>query len=266
MLARCLPLGGRIVDGVWYRAASWTALAPLRLAQLVTSAAGLRTADGDVSFAAAILCPVLAMALCVALVAALGRSRRRVLAVAIVGAAALFAAVSSAGLAMQLRDVVIAEQVFASLATRGGWSVLRPDAGAVGDARAFLHAHPDSRWTSEAWRVLAADASARGRDEEAAEAWRSFRGCFRDPIAPGVAYAEYSRGLCEERLGCSGEARRCYQAAIAVIRARRDGVQSWIAVESARRLATLDRATGMVATADYWTSKSVTFADVYSIQ
>ena len=74
------------------------------------------------------------------------------------------------------------------------------------------------------------------------------------------------RALCAERMGRLAEAARCYRAAISLIRASDDGIQSWIAVDGAKRLARLERGAGMVATADYWKTQSQAFADAYSIE
>jgi hypothetical protein len=252
VIARYLVYGDGVAAGGPYRFASWTLLLPLTLA----SRAGL----GDL--ATMLLCPALAVALLLAAATQLGGSRRFVRLIA--ASLAVAAAVSSVCVAGQFRDNVAAEREFLALIGRS--ATPHRDPGVVAEAQVFARHHPDSRWCGEALRVVAMAAWDRGDVAQADELWARFEARFRDERAPGVAYAEYSRALCDEQLGRVAGAEAHLRAAVAIIRGRRDGIQSWIAVDAAKRLAGLERSKGRLALADYWSERSAAFENAASIE
>ncbi len=173
-------------------------------------------------------------------------------------------ATSAAAVTMQLRDAAQAERAFFALLS--GVDVAHRDAATVAGARDFARRYPDSRWAGEALRIVAMAEWDAGRIDAAAQLWAAFESRFRDRSAPGVAYAQYSLALCDERLGKEVSARRHLRTAIETIRVRGDGMQSWIATDAAKSLASLEEAAGRYAMAGYWNTKSQTFANVYSTE
>ena len=259
-----VALAPRITHGAPYRLAEWTLLAPLSGASRIASAVGRPVTVIRPTCATAALCALLAMATCVGLGSLLGVERlRRLVRLAVLALCAV--AVGSAGVvAGQLHDAVDAERTFFALVSHA--TAPSADEATVADARTFAEEYPMSRWRSEALRIVAMHASARGRPAEAERVWSQFEACFDDVSAPGVAFAEYSRALCFERLGQPMRALACYRTAIGVIRSRGDGVQGWIAPDAAKRIARLEQLTGMPVTAAYWKSQSQTLRDVCSIE
>jgi hypothetical protein len=249
-----LRYGDLVAQGMPYRVASWTLLAPLTLAERLS---------GD-PFVALLSSSLLAVGACTLASAVLAMPRWRIVVVWALAASCALGAASITCVALQFRDTILAENAFFALVGRA--DPPHKDAAVVGRARAFVDRHPDSRWCGEALRIVAMAEWDAGRIDEAAELWRRFETRFRDPLAPGVAYAEFSQALCDERLGRSREAEAHLKNAISVIRARKDGIQAWVARDSAMHLATLERSSGFLAEADYWKTKSLTFSDVYSIQ
>jgi hypothetical protein len=249
-----LVYGERVANGAPFLVASWTLLAPLSLARLCA---------GD-SRAALVLAPMIAVAGCLAGACASVRVRcggplRWALVLGLVSAT-----VSTALVALQFGDAAAAERAFFALAARAEVPHKNPET--VRAARDFVERHPGSRWCSEALRIVAMAEWDAGNVQAASELWRRFELCFDDPLAPGVAYAEFSRALCDERLGWHAGAERHLRAAIGIIRARGDGIQAWIARDAAKHLVDLQLSDGLVATGDYWKTKSMTFSNVYSIQ
>ena len=259
-----LELAPRIARGPFYLLVRWTLLAPLSAAVRIVSASGAEVSAVRPTFTAAALCALLAMCGCLGWASLLSRSRLRVVARCVGGIALVVTLLAVTAVAGQLRDAAVAERAYFALVSR----VEKPwtDDATVAGAQAFVTRYPLSRWRSEALRILAMHAELRGHTAEAEAMWQQFEACFDDPLAPGVAWAEYSRALCLERLGEPGPATSHHLAAIGVIRSRTDGVQAWIAPEAAKRVAQLQRQAGMPLTAAYWTDQSQTLKDVCSIE
>ena len=260
VLPRFHVLGERVADGWAYRLAAWTLLAPLEVATLVV--AGGSNAAADRPFATLVVCPLLGAVMCVMAAAcslsslkwrrALGRT---------IAAAGLLGMVCGSIVGLQLHQAILAEEVFFAMVSRV--EIPHKDMATVAAAREFVRRYEDSRWAGEALRIVAMAEWDAGRIDSAHRLWSRFASRFSDPSAPGVAYAEYSMALCDERLGRTLATEAHLHNAIAVIRSRGDGVQGWIAAEAAERLAALERSDGRYALAGYWNTKSRTFADVY---
>ena len=264
VLPRYLPLGLSIAYGGWFRAASWTLLAPLSLASWLTRAGQSQGASAptiDLPLPTLVLSPLLAVMLCVLAALSLGRQRWRAATAGVLALAGLIGATSGVAVAMQFTAAASADGAFFALLS--GVEVAHKDAAAVAGARDFVRRYPDSRWTGEALRIVAMAEWDAGRIEAAAQQWTRFAARFRDRSAPGVAYAEYNLALCDERLGRWADARGHLREAISAIRLRGDGTQAWIARDAARRLEVLERLAGRHALAGYWNTKSRTFANVY---
>lgn len=258
-----LALGNGISETWWYRLADWTLLAPFELASALT---GL-VVWGGVSrsqFATLMLCPLLGVGLGLAVWSVLGLQRWRRSALSCLACVGLLGGACAMGVALQLRDVVLAERTFFAMVARV--SDAHADSATVSAAGEFARRHPDSRWTGEALRIVAMAEWDAGRIESASRLWDRFASRFRDRSAPGVAYAEYSMALCDERLGREADAEHHLREAIETIRTRGDGIQGWIAVEAARRLASHERSLGRHTLARYWKTESQAFANAYSIE
>ena len=259
-----LALAPHIAVGAFYRIAEWTVLAPLSGAVLVASAVGHPATPVRPTFSVALLSALFATGACVAL-ASVRRNGRLRMPLGLAMLAICVVAVGSAGVvAGQLHDAEIAERTFFALVSRA--AVPSADETTVAGARAFADRYPMSRWRSEALRIVAMHAWAQGRFTSAERTWSEFEGCFEDASAPGVAYAEYNRALCFERLGRPSRAITCYRLAIGIIRSRGDGIQSWIAPNAAARVSRLEQYSGMPVTAAYWRTQSQTLHDVCSIE
>jgi len=259
-----LALAPRIAHGAFFLIARWTLLAPLTGAvRLAASFGGGEVSDVRPTFAVTALCALLAMGACLGVEMVLANTRWRIAVRSVLALAFLTTLVSTAVVAGQLSDAVVAERAYFALVSQAEkpWT----DELTVAAARAFVARYPLSRWRSEALRILAMNAEIHGQTAVAEAHWREFQACFDDPLAPGVAYAEFSRALCLERLGESARAAEHHVAAIGVIRSRGDGIQAWIAPEAAKRVAQLQRRAGMPVTAAYWTEQSQTLQDVCSI-
>jgi hypothetical protein len=242
----------------------WTLLGPLSAAVRVVSSGGSEVTEMRPTFAAVAFCALMAMCVCLGLAALLTHRRWRVTARSAAALAAVVTLVSTAVVAGQLSDAAVAERSYFALVS--GAEKPWTDEPTVARARAFVARYPLSRWRSEALRILAMNAQIHGRTGVAEAEWRRFQACFDDPLAPGVAYAQYSRALCFERLGEPGRAAALHVAAIGVIRSRSDGIQAWIAPEAAKRVAQLKRQSGMPVTAAYWTEQSQALQDVCSTE
>jgi hypothetical protein len=259
-----LALAPRIAATTPYRIAEQTVLAPLSVAARLCSLAGPYASAVRPGFAVALASALVAIGTCtlVALLLGVERLRRPI---RLTLAATCAVAVVSAGIvAVQLRDAAVAEHEFFALVRRS--ATPSADERTVAAAAVFVRQHPLSRWRSEALRIVAMHAWAHGRYAQAQRVWSDFEACFDDPRAPGVAYAEYSRALCFERMGRVRDAIACDRKAIGIIRSRSDGIQAWIAPDAARRIARLERTEGMTLTAAYWNAQSQTLKDVCSIQ
>jgi len=123
-------------------------------------------------------------------------------------------------------------------------------------ARELATRYPQTRWASEAWRVLALDAERRGSQEDAAQAWRSFEECFADEDLPGRALAALGIARALDGQVPSDETAAHYLAARHRIARAAPDTQSWIAVQAANELARLARQGSLYATASYWESRA----------
>lgn len=267
VLPNYVELAESIHDSRWYRIASWTLLAPITLASRLTpvrTSAGSAVTTTELSLAVLLLCPLLAVVLCLSGMRTLSSPRWWRWGVCILAAAGLLSVVCATAVALQLRDAALAEKAFFAIVSR----VDEPskDAATVSAVREFTQRHPDSRWAGEALRIVAMAEWDAGHVAAASELWGRFASRFRNRIAPGVAYAEYNTALCDERLGNDRAAQSHLRAAIEIIRCRGDGIQGWIATDAAQRLSVLKRLEGRYALAGYWKTKSRTFADVYSTE
>lgn len=265
-LPKYISLCERVAQGLPYRCAAWTLLLPLTLATWIvdSSPAGGAVATTASTRVSLVLCSTIGVTLCWLVGWVLGVPGRRTYALLGLGALYALGAACAVDVALQCREAVLAERVFFAMVARV--DAPHRDAATVVAAREFVRRYPDSRWAGEALRITAMAEWDAGRTETASALWRRFADRFRDSRAPGVAYAEYSIALCDERLGRAHEARGHLRAAIDVIRRRGDGIQAWIAEDAANRLSTLERADGRLVLAGFWKAKSRTFADVYSTE
>lgn len=266
LLPRYLALGERMTESVWYTTVTASALLPVTVARTVV-VGGVGVADGQLGGITPLMGALSAAVGCVFGIAAVSFATRsrltRRLATATGAVLTLVALVSSIGLSVQLHDLTVAEHDFVGASGFSCGNPTRPCATAVADARRFAWRHRDSRWASEALRVLALDATAQGRYHEAAEIWMRFAASFAEPGLPGVAYGDFSAAMCEERLGDVISARRLYAASVTVIRRRGGDLQGWIAASAAKRIAGIDASRAMTASSRYWLAKAEAFDELY---
>lgn len=256
VLPTYLAYGDAVRTGVAYRVVAYSALLPWKLAELV----GTRIADGvrigairaepDTAFVIAVMAPLAACAIGfgIALACRSGFGRRLA---AVIGVVVVFAGLV---VAIQLADAARAEREFFALVSKS--AAPHPSKPVVEGAQRFLAAHRYSRWRSEALRIEAMAAEESGDDVSAERIWKRFAESFGDPHVPGVAYAEYSRALCWERLGWSDQAAQHYRGAVAIVRMRGDGIQGWIGSDGATAVARIERADGRLLRAAGWTEKA----------
>ncbi len=119
-------------------------------------------------------------------------------------------------------------------------------------ARTLVESYPESRWASEAWRVIALDAESRCDTGTASAAWESFAGAFEDGQAPGAAFGHYNLGRLKESGGDARGAEGHFRTAIRVIGSHESGVQTWIAADSARSIARIKRRACQWAETNAW--------------
>ncbi len=255
LLPRYLVYGEAVKAGNAYRIVALTALLPWTMAVGIAShASGFLGRNGigppDPGLLTALVAPLAACALATG-AAVVFRSRRLRWGRLAVGGVVIVAA---AVLTLQLADCVRAEREFFALVSQSDTPHLSPRV--VPKAESFLAAHPYSRWRSEAIRIGAMAAEASGDDADAERRWLDFGESFNGAAVPGVAYAEYSRARCWERLGGSRKATRHYREAVSIIRGRDDGIQSWIGSDGAIALARIEVAQGRPMRAAYWTRKA----------
>lgn len=247
LLPRYLVYGESVKHEAAYRVVASTALVPWtvagQIARFATGAEGTWLAP---KFVVAVAAPLLGCLLVAGFVT-VGRSRARRVAVTVLGILALTASVA---LALQLADTVRAEREFFAMVSAADEPHRAP--GVVAGAGRFLAKHPHSRWRSEAIRIQAMAAEEAGDEVTAQSRWREFANSFDDASVPGVAYAEYSRARCWERLGASRRAATHYRRATAVIRGRSDGIQSWIGSQGAVAVARRELALGRPIRAAFW--------------
>ena len=251
-----LAYGLAVRSGLAYRIVAYTALLPWTLADACRTWTAKSISFGgagfelDSVFAVALLAPLVACALAYA-VLRVCRARGVMLALVPLAVAAVLAGVVLVG---QLADGVRAEREFFALISTT--EVPHRSPMVVEGTRAFLVEHPYSRWRSEALRITAMAAEESSDYATAERTWHRFGESFHEQGVPGMAYAEYSSARCWERLGWPHEAARHYRAAVGVIRARNDGIQSWIGSDGAKAIARLARADGLVLRARYWTERA----------
>lgn len=125
-------------------------------------------------------------------------------------------------------------------------------------ARTLVRRHPESRWASEAWRVVATDAELRGDLPEALDAWESFGACFGDTAIPGRALASLNVARILEKSAPADLAAMYYLRALRTLGRSNWSAQPWIAAECARGLERTSRREGLYATADYWAARART--------
>lgn len=255
VLPRFITYGEAVRQGLAYQTVSSTALLPWSAAvEVVRRLGDVGPHLPGVSLSASFLAAALAPSIGCVLVGALAVMTRfgwwRI------GSTAVLLVVSAASLALvlQLGDNVRAEHEFFALISSSETPHRTP--AVISGAERFLARHPYSRWRSEALRIEAMAAEASGDDAAAERRWERFGDSFHDATVPGVAYAEYSRARCWERLGWPAQAADHYRHAVSVIRARSDGIQWWIGVDGAQAIARLERVQGRPVRAAYWTEKA----------
>jgi hypothetical protein len=259
VVPKLIRLGESVAEGPWYRLASWTLLAPSTLAwRVVAEPASSEAASTAASPIGLVMCPLLAVGMCLAAGRLLGSPTWRGAAITCLTGVALLGLAGAMAVALQCRDAVEAQRSFFAMVSRA--EIPHKDASTVLAAREFVRRYPDSRWAGEALRIQAMAEWDEGHVAAASALWGRFGERFHDRDAPGVAYAEYSIALCDERLGDHAAARRHLRKAIEIIRVRSDGIQEWILPDAAARLSSLEGSDGRYALADYWKTKSRTFA------
>jgi len=251
LLPRYLVYGKTVGNGVAYRIVAGTLLLPWSMARAVARYVGevpgfTLGARLDPKFVVALATPLIGCVVVAGLAAVLRVAPRRWSRLA-VGTVTVAACVV---LTLQLSDAVRAESEFFALVSLA--DVPHTSPRVVAGAERFLLEHPHSRWRSEALRIGAMAAEASGDDVAAQRRWSEFGDAFEDASVPGVAYAEYSRARCWERLGASRRAAMHYRKAVSVIRGRTDGIQSWIGSQGAAALARRERALGRPMRAAFW--------------
>jgi len=257
VLPRYIVYGEAVKDGFAYRVVSVSALLPWTLAEGVAPHLGgifsrLGLGVPNPLLATALLAPLVGCALIATASLVLGGRSPRWIPLAL-GGLVVFA---SAALTLQLADGMRAEREFFALVSQSDTPHRSPRIRA--GAEQFLDAHQYSRWRSEAMRIGAMGAEASGDDVDAERRWAAFGASFgRGPVPPGVAYAEYSRARCWERLGGSRKAARHYRGAVSIIAGRADGIQSWIGSDGAAALARMELAQGRPLRAAYWTKRAI---------
>ncbi|MFU8890312.1 MAG: hypothetical protein ACNA76_01445 [Anaerosomatales bacterium] len=238
------------------RVLEWTLLLPLSLSVAVVhgSASPLDAMASEGLPLAALPLPALAGWAIVALVTALLATRRRAAARAVLALVLLAGCVSGVASARIAASERAAEQLFLRMVATDS----RPweDPGSRSAARTLVARHPDSRWASEAWRVIAIDAEQRGDVSGALAGWRAFAECFGDTAAPGPAFAALSVARLLEQSAPADISATHYLRAHRSIGAGEESVQAWIAPESARGLVRVSRREGLYATAWYWERRS----------
>jgi len=257
VLPKYLSYGDAVRLGVAYRVVVYTALLPWTLADRCREwvsgqavVAGVRLA-ADPELTAVVLAPLVACGLAFAIDRACRSRKGRLVCTALCVAGLSAAAI----LALQLADGVSAEREFFALVSQNETPHQSPST--VAGARRFLAEHRYSRWRSEALRIEAMAAEEAGDDLGAERTWQEFGASFGDPTVPGVAYAEYSRARCWERLGWPQEAARHYRRAVAIIAARDDGIQDWIGSDGTQAIARIERESGRILLAEYWTERTI---------
>ena len=254
MLPRYLVYGEAATVGIAYRLVAWTALAPWTVADRVATQATEyfgRIGGGapNTLLLTALTAPLVGCLLVAGALACRGRRLRWGL-----WALGTLVVVATAAMTLQLADSVQAEREFFALVSQSDTPHQSPLV--VAGAERFLADHPYSRWRSEAIRIGAMAAEASGDDADAERRWGVFGESFADQTVPGVAYAEYSRARCWERLGGSRKAAKHYRRAVSIVRGRSDGIQSWIGSDGATALARTELAQGRPLRAAYWMKRA----------
>ncbi len=255
LLPRYLVYGEAVKEGAAYRVVAFSALLPWTLADGLAPHVGELTSRLGLGvpnplLVTALVAPLVGCVL-VAMAAMVLRGRPLRSVRLAFGTLVLVAA---AALTLQLADSVRAEREFFALIAQSDTPHRSPRI--VAGAEQFLAEHPHSRWRSEAIRIGAMAAESSGDDADAERRWDVFGKSFDDTQVPGVAYAEYSRARCWERLGGSRKAAQHYRGAVSIITGRSDGIQSWIGSDGAAALARLELVQGRPLRAAYWTKRA----------
>ena len=255
LLPRYLVYGEAVKDGPAYRIVALTALLPWTLAESIMPhlsgvLGGIGGRAPSPSLLVALAAPLVG---CLLVAGGVTVFRARYLRWGRM-AFGTVAVVAVAALTLQLADSVRAEREFFALVSQSETPHRSPRV--VAGAEGFLAEHQYSRWRSEAIRIGAMAAEASGDDVDAERRWNAFGESFDDAVVPGVAYAEYSRARCWERLGGSRKAAEHYRGAVTIIRGRSDGLQSWIGSDGATALARLEFAQGRPMRAAYWKKRA----------
>jgi hypothetical protein len=239
----------------WLRVLEWTLMLPLSLS-LALAERTLSPLEALASQGIAwptLALPALTGSALVMLGDVLWRHRYGVAARTVLAAFLITSALSGVAAARTAADEGAAEQVFMRMTADDPAPWDEPASRSA--ARTLVARYPESRWASEAWRVIAIDAEQRDQPNEALEAWRSFETCFDDATASGRAVGALARARILELNGPPDVVAAHYLRALRTME-RGDGTaQPWIAPESARGLARVARRSGLHATAGYWTAR-----------
>ena len=255
--AAATPLGSAPPDHWSVAVLAWTLLLPFSLTfgPVLQSHSPLHAAS--VHGVPAIALPLPALTGC-ALVWGAGIALRKRLARPLVIACATGAVLtgSAAGLSLgsTLAGEYAAEQHFLEIVAAGTvpWS----EPASLAAAHALVERHPESRWASEAWRVLAAEAELRRAIPEAIDAWRSFDGCFGSRPVPGRAFAALSIARLLDGTAPADVAADQYHAAYVLLRDGGAGSQTWVLAEAAAGLERLSHTQGRYSTARRWAARA----------
>ena len=164
--------------------------------------------------------------------------------------AVLISILSGASLSRALADDRAAERLFLRMVAADSAPWEEPTSRSA--ARTLVGRHPDSRWASEGWRVVATDAELRGEPAEAVEHWKAFGACFGEEAVPGRALAEFNVARLLEERAPADVAAAHYRQAFRTVGETGATSQLWIGVESSRALETLSRDQGLYAIANRW--------------
>ena len=178
VLAKYLPLGDRIAEGLAGRVASWTLLCPLEAALWCTAPIARSSTGAVPAWAALWLCQLIGISICTFVAAGALSNRWRRAVVSGVAAVALVGTACGAVVAAQLRDAFVAEKAFFAMMSRA----VEPqkDAAIVSACRDFVERHERSRWAGEALRIVAMAEWDAGRIAASEQLWQRFAERFRD--------------------------------------------------------------------------------------
>lgn len=247
LLAALNPDSNTTVAGMWMHIARWTAGLPVTIVAMLTA-----QTTGQPLTLPTWAWPLPAL-LGSAITWGISRIYRRTLsrrgahaALAVFVSVSLISTVAVAHAADRER---VAEELFFSMleTDTDPWTV----PGSRAAARTLVRRYPETPWASEAWRLVAIEAEARGDTASAQRAWAAFRDCFGD-ADPGRALGSLRLAQLTSSEHATDIARAHYLDAYRTMSRIRSGVQGWIGTESARGLEDLARSNGQHATSLYW--------------